>query len=124
MRLGSIHAMRSHDSKCPRPSNQAVKLRPSVGRVGGSAVDTTVNSCCWFLAASVQRARGGVGAAVKYGAHLSEVISSVLGRLFSPHVVAVTRYQAGVVTVSIRRLDDGRRCVFRRGEACSKRRGG
>jgi len=56
-------------------SNQAVKLRASVGAC--SAVDTTVNSCRWFLAPppSVQRARG---AAVKYGAHPLEVISWVL----------------------------------------------
>ena len=54
-----------------RLSNQAVKLRRSVGAC--SAVDTTVNSCRWFLAPppSVQRARGGGGgAAVKYAERL------------------------------------------------------
>jgi len=68
--------MRSHASECPcQPVQSGVEItsvRPSVGAC--SAVDTTVNSCRWFLALSVQRARG---AAVKYGAHPLEVISWV-----------------------------------------------
>ena len=88
-------------------SNQAVKLRPSVGRC---AVDTTVNSRRrsrrrWFLEPAVSAApcrRGEI-----YGAHPSEVISRVLVRLFSLRRVAGVRFDRRPIKVSIGRLGCG-----------------
>jgi len=104
--------MRSHASECPcqpvQSGGEITSVRPSVGAC--SAVDTTVNSCRWFLAPpSVQRARG---AAVKYGAHPLEVISWVLVRLFSLRHVVDVADDRRVTEVSIGRLDYGKAGVF------------